>query len=178
MVEKYNSLDIYIFKLYEKKYDNEYYDESIDLYVTDTYFKLKGFCLGIIKDQDKIFDIINRKEISLLNVNAKNNEEFALMDEYVKFNSFLVDDKKSEDMSILVISEIWKSVKKGLIISERNNFDKLYYFQYPHLEKGYYPLNHSLMYGNDYEEYVDEYKEYRKRRLLLSKNNKSINYIM
>ena len=87
MVEKYNSLDIYIFKLYEKKYDNEYYDESIDLYVTDTYFKLKGFCLGIIKDQDKIFDIINRKEISLLNVNAKNNEEFALMDEYVKFNS-------------------------------------------------------------------------------------------
>ena len=34
----YNLSDIYIFELYETKHDDEYYDDSIDLYIKKCLF--------------------------------------------------------------------------------------------------------------------------------------------
>ena len=43
----YNVADLYIFELYEKAYDDEYYDENIDYYVKKRvlYFKRLFFVL-------------------------------------------------------------------------------------------------------------------------------------
>lgn len=164
----YNMSDIYIFKVYEKKYENEYYDNYYDAYVTNTFFKLKEFCLGIIKEENKIFDIINNKEIEILNVNMEDNQEFILIDEYLKLNKFIVEGSKDIDMSLKVISKVFKIINEDLVIQERENFDKLYYFEYPHLEKGYCSNKREMLYGTD-KEYYDEYKEYRKERLRMPK---------
>ena len=38
--DKCRALNLYIFELYEKIYDDEYYDENIEYYVKNTFFKL------------------------------------------------------------------------------------------------------------------------------------------
>ena len=61
----YNLDDLYIFELYEKVYDDEYYDENIDYYVKNTFFKLKDYVLCYIDDNNNMVDA-TKNEIKLL----------------------------------------------------------------------------------------------------------------
>ena len=63
--DTYNLDDLYIFELYEKAYDDEYYDENIDYYVKNTFFKLKDYCLCYIDDNKNVVDAITNKEVKV-----------------------------------------------------------------------------------------------------------------
>ena len=174
----YNLDDLYIFELYEKVYDDEYYDENIDYYVKNTFFKLKDYVLCYLDDNKNIVDAIKNEEVKLFSNDLKDNDDFILCDIYRKLNYYVVDGSKDIDVSRKVLIDLWNIVRDNLHIENINCLNELYYISAPIVDKGYYPSKDVMIYYSDKEEYFDEYKEYKKLRLLMSKGSSNNNIVM
>ena len=81
-------------------------------------------------------------------------------------------------MSRKVLIDLWNIVRDNLHIENINCLNELYYIPVPIVEKGYYPSKDAMIYYSDKEEYFDEYKEYKKLRLLMPKNSGNNNIVM
>ena len=116
----YNLDDLYIFELYEKVYDDEYYDENIDYYVKNTFFKLKDYVLCYLDDNKNIVDAIKNEEVKLFSNDLKDNDDFILCDIYRKLNYYVVDGSKDIDVSRKVLIDLWNIVRDNLHIENIN----------------------------------------------------------
>ena len=171
----YNLSDIYIFELYETKYDDEYYDDSIELYIKNVYFSLKRYCIGYMNEQEKIIDVVTNQELNIFSTNISNNQEFIFYDIYRKLNYYVVGGAKGIDISRKVLLDLWNIINKDLCLENKYKFNNLLSISIPNTNKGYYPLKSTMYYGNDFDNYYDEYEEYKKIRLQLPRgNNKNI----
>ena len=176
--DTYNLDDLYIFELYEKAYDDEYYDENIDYYVRNTFFTLKDYCVCYKNEDDKIVDAITNKEVKVFFNDLKDKDNFIFCEVYRKLNYYVVGGSKDIDISRKVLIELWDIVRDNLHIENINCLNELYYIPVPIVEKGYYPSKDAMIYYSDKEEYFDEYKEYKKLRLLMPKNSGNNNIVM
>ena len=174
----YNLDNLYIFELYEKIYDDEYYDENIEYYVKNTFFKLKDYVLCYMDDNNNIVDAIKNEEIKIFSNILKDNDDFILCDIYRKLNYYVVDGSKDIDVSLKVLIDLWNIVKPNLRIENIDSLKKLYYIPIPIVDKGYYPRKDAMIYYSDKEEFFDEYKEYKKLRLLMPKSSSNNNIVM
>ena len=174
--EVYNLDDLYIFELYEKAYDDEYYDGSIDYYVKNTFFTLKGYCVCYIDDNKNVIDTITNKELKIFSNDLNDKEQFIFCDIYRKINYYVVDGSKNIDVSRHVLLELWNIVRDNLQVENRNKYNQLFYMSVPIIDKGYYPKKDAMIYYSEIEDYYDEYNEYRKELVLMPKgvNNKNI----
>ena len=174
----YNLDDLYIFELYEKMYDDEYYDENIDYYVKDTFCKLKDYVLCYIDDNNNMVDATKNEKVKVFSNILKDNDDFIFCDIYRKLNYYVVDGSKDIDVSLKVLIDLWNIVKPNLRIENIDSLKKLYYISIPIVDKGYYPRKDAMIYYSDKEEFFDEYKEYKKLRLLMPKISGNNNIVM
>ena len=173
----YNLDDLYIFELYEKVYDDEYYDENIDYYVRNIFFTLKDYSLCYKDEDEKLVDAITNKELKLFSGNLKDKDNFIFCEVYRKLNYYVVDGSKDIDISRKVLIDLWNIVKENLHNENSDILNQLFYIAVPIMDKGYYPVNDAMIYYSDKEDYFDEYKEYKKLRLLMPRGNNN-NIIM
>ena len=176
--DTYNLADLYIFELYEKAYDDEYYDEDINYYVKNTFFKLKDYVLCYIDDNKNVVDAITKEKVVTFSNDLDDKDNFVFCDIYRKLNYYVVDGSKDIDVSRKVLIDLWNIVRDNLHIENINCLNELYYIPVPIVEKGYYPSKDAMIYYSDKEEYFDEYKEYKKLRLLMPKNSGNNNIVM
>ena len=176
--DTYNLDDLYIFELYEKAYDDEYYDENIDYYVRNTFFTLKDYCVCYKNEDDKIVDAIKNKEVKVFFNDLKDKDNFIFCEVYRKLNYYVVGGSKDIDVSRKVLIDLWDIVRNNLHIENINCLNELYYITKKKKKKGYYPSKDAMIYYSDKEEYFDEYKEYKKLRLLMPKNSGNNNIVM
>ena len=180
MEDTYNLSDIYIFEVCEKKYDDEYYEDSLGSYVKDVYFTLKGYCIGYIdkKDEDiKVINILNNKELKFLNINTANNQEFIFYSIYRRLDYYVKSNTKGMDVSRKVLLNLWDIIEKDLCLENINTFNRLLTVPIPNTDLGYYPKKPTLLYGNDDEDYYDEALEFKKIKSQIPKGN-NINILM
>ena len=172
----YNLSDLYIFELYEKAYDDEYYDEDINYYVKNTFFKLKDYCLCYIDDNKNIVDAITNEKVKMFSNDLKDKDNFIFCEVYRKLNYYVVDGSKDIDVSRKVLVDLWNIVSDNLNTENKNCLNDLYYVSVPIIDKGYYPSKDAMIYYSDKDDYFDEYEEYKKLKLLMPKevNNKNI----
>ena len=172
----FNLDDLYIFELYEKAYDDEYYDGSIDYYIKNTFFTLKDYVLCYIDNNKNVVDTITNKELKIFSNDLKDKEEFISCDIYRKINYYVVDGSKDIDVSRKVLLELWNIVRDNLQIENRDKFKELFYIPVPIVDKGYYPRKDAMIYYSEVEDYFEEYEEYKKELILMPKcvNNKNI----
>ena len=176
----YNLSDIYIFELCEKKYDDEYYEDSLGLYVKNIYFTLKGYCIGYIDNNDKdikIINALNNQELKFLNINTGDNQEFIFYSVYRRLDYYVKSGAKGIEVSKDVLLTLWDIIEKDICLENKNTFNKLLTVAIPNTDLGYYPKKNTMYYGNDYEDYYDEYEEYKKVKLQIPKGN-NINILM
>lgn len=176
--DTYNLDDLYIFELYEKAYDDEYYDENIDYYVRNTFFTLKDYCVCYKNEDDKIVDAITNKEVKVFFNDLKDKDNFIFCEVYRKLNYYVVGGSKDIDISRKVLIELWNTIRDNLYIENKDCLNQLLYIPIPIVDKGYYPSKDAMIYYSDKEEYFDEYKEYKKLRLLMPKNSGNNNIVM
>ncbi len=169
----YNLDDLYIFELYEKAYDDEYYDENIDYYVKNTFFILKDYCVCYKDEDEKLVDAITNKELKLFSGNLKDKDNFIFCEVYRKLNYYVVDGSKDIDISRKVLIDLWNIVKEN-----SNLINQLFYVAVPIIDKGYYPSKDAMIYYSDKDDYFDEYEEYKKLRLLMPRGSNNNNIIM
>lgn len=174
----YNLDDLYIFELYEKAYDDEYYDEDINYYVKNTFFKLKDYVLCYIDDNKNVVDAITKEKVVTFSNDLDDKDNFVFCYIYRRLNYYVVNGSKDIDVSWKVLIDLWDIVKPNLHIENIDNFKKLYYISIPIVDKGYYPSKDAMIYHSDMTDYVDEYKEYKKLRLLMPRGNNNTNIIM
>ena len=174
----YNLDDLYIFELYEKVYDDEYYDDETGYYVRNIFFTLKDYSLCYKNEDEKLVDAITNKELKLFSGNLKDKDNFIFCEVYRKLNYYVVDGSKDIDISRKVLIDLWNIVRDNLHIENINCLNELYYIPVPIVEKGYYPSKDAMIYYSDKEEFFDEYKEYKKLRLLMPKNSGNNNIVM
>lgn len=171
----YNLDDLYIFELYEKAYDDEYYNENIDYYVKNTFFTLKDYCLCYIDDNKNVVDAITNKEVKVFSNDLKDKDNFIFCEVYRKLNYYVVGGAKDIDVSRKVLIDLWDIVRNNLYIENSNLLNQLFYESVLIMDKGYYPSKDAMIYYSDKDEYFDEYEEYKKIRLQLPRgNNKNI----
>ncbi len=173
----YNLDDLYIFELYEKAYDDEYYDDATGYYVRNIFFTLKDYSLCYKDEDEKLVDAITNKELKLFSGNLKDKDNFIFCEVYRKLNYYVVDGSKDIDISRKVLIDLWNIVKENLHNENSDILNQLFYIAVPIMDKGYYPVNDAMIYYSDKEDYFDEYKEYKKLRLLMPRGNNN-NIIM
>ena len=122
----YNLADLYIFELYEKAYDDEYYDENIDYYVKNTFFKLKDYCLCYIDDNKNVVDAITNKEVKVFSNDLKDKDNFIFCEVYRKLNYYVVGGAKDIDVSRKVLIDLWDIVRNNLYIENSNLLNQLF----------------------------------------------------
>ena len=172
----YNLDDLYIFELYEKVYDDEYYDENIDYYVRNTFFKLKDYCLCYKDEDERLVDAIKNEKVKIFSNILKDNDNFIFCEVYRKLNYYVVDGSKDIDVSRKVLIDLWNIVRDNLHIENSDYLNQMFYMPVPIVDKGYYPSKDAMIYYSDKEDFFDEYEEYKKLKLLMPKdvNNKNI----
>ena len=171
----FNLDDLYIFEVYEKAYDDEYYDDSIDYYIKNTFFTLKDYCVCYIDDNKNVVDAITNKELKIFSNDLENKEEFIFSEIYRKINYYVVDGSNGIDVSRRVLLELWSIVKDNLQLENKGKYNQLLYMSVPIVDNGYYPKKDTMIYYSEMN-YYDEYKEYRKELILTPNgvNNKNI----
>ena len=174
----YNLADLYIFELYEKAYDDEYYDENIDYYVKNTFFKLKDYCVCYKNEDDKLVDAITNKEVKVFSNDLKDKDNFIFCEVYRKLNYYVVGGAKDIDVSRKVLIDLWDIVRNNLYIENSDILNQLFYVAVPIIEKGYYPSKDAMIYHSDKDDCFDEYEEYKKLKLLMPRGNNNNNIIM
>ena len=174
----YNLDDLYIFELYEKVYDDEYYDDETGYYVRNIFFTLKDYSLCYKNEDEKLVDAITNKEVKLFSGDLKDKDIFIFCEVYRKLNYYVVDGSKDIDISRKVLIDLWNIVKENLHNENSDILNQLFYLPIPIMDKGYYPVNDAMIYYSDKEDYFDEYKEYKKLRLLMPRGNNNNNIIM
>ena len=174
----YNVADLYIFELYEKAYDDEYYDENIDYYVKNAFFTLKDYSLCYKDEDERLVDAITNKELKLFSGNLKDKDNFIFCEVYRKLNYYVVGGSKDIDVSRKVLIDLWDIVRNNLYIENSNLINQLFYVAVPIIDKGYYPSKDAMIYYSDKDDYFDEYKEYKKLRLLMPKSSGNNNIVM
>ena len=167
----YNLADLYIFELYEKAYDDEYYDENIDYYVKNTFFKLKDYCLCYIDDNKNVVDAITNKEVKVFSNDLKDKDNFIFCEVYRKLNYYVVGGAKDIDVSRKVLIDLWDIVRNNLYIENSNLLNQLFYESVLIMDKGYYPSKDAMIYYNEMKDYYNEYGKYKKLRLLMPRGN-------
>ena len=174
----YNLDDLYIFELYEKAYDDEYYDENIDYYVKNTFFTLKDYCVCYKNEDDKLVDAITNKEVKVFSNDLKDKDNFIFCEVYRKLNYYVVGGAKDIDVSRKVLIDLWDIVRNNLYIENSDILNQLFYVAVPIIEKGYYPSKDAMIYYSEMKDYYNEYGEYKKLRLLIPRGNNNNNIIM
>lgn len=174
----YNLADLYIFELYKKVYDDEYYEEDINYYVKNTFFELKDYCVCYINDKKNVVNAITNDLVYMFSNVLKNDDIFIFGNIYRKLNYYVVDGSKDIDISKKVLIDLWNIVKNNLYIENINCLHELFYISVPIVDKGYYPIKDAMMYCSDNEEYYNEYEEYKKLRLLIRRGTNNTNIIM
>ena len=174
--DTYNLDDLYIFELYEKAYDDEYYDENIDYYAKNIFFTLKDYCLCYKDEDERLVDAIKNEKVKIFSNILKDNDNFIFCEVYRKLNYYVVDGSKDIDVSRKVLIDLWNIVRDNLHIENSDYLNQMFYMPVPIVDKGYYPSKDAMIYYSDKEDFFDEYEEYKKLKLLMPKdvNNKNI----
>ena len=165
MVEKDETIfdidDIYIYKLYEIE-DLEYLNDDNN-YFERLFSRIKDLRLGISFD-DRIIDLMTGEDFNFITDELTIKDTYIITKPLFKFSElFKCKDKKI--LSKKNILELFSYMRDDSNLDNYINFireNEFYYF-----DKGIKDINIKNYYNDhDAEYYYDEYKEYRKDRIL------------
>lgn len=161
-MNEYNIEDIYIYDTHEVTFKDIYYQNESDSYIQNLYFIFKEFKFCVIKDNE-IIDVMTNEKIKNFTFDLKQNEIFTLKINPIPLKYYIKETSNDFKLSKLILKQISKIIFSVLEEEIGNLKHQLraygtYYDPKDITIKDYY--------NDNYCEYYDEYKEYRKQRVL------------
>lgn len=166
MEKRYNVNDINIYYSYKVVFKDYFYDYDAEEYFELVYSLIDKFKLGI-QLNNMIIDINTGKEVRFANDKLNTGDTYINANPLCKLNYFYNDELKNIELDKKIIVASFEAIKKdaGLDRYIKVLKDNKYYITSNPCNLGNQVL---VDYYNDNEEdYYDEYKTYRKKRLFM-----------
>lgn len=160
----YNVKDIGIYEVYKLVWKEAFYDEYKDKYFLDSYYEIVDYRLGIVRD-NTIIDIVTGKKYNFFNNELQVDDIFISNQEYRKFNYYF--KKKDVEMKKETILDMYQDIYASLFDENKLKVSKLL-----QTVTDYNIKDKTLQYyfNDNYDDYYDELKEYRKMSMLWPKD--------
>lgn len=161
-MNEYNIEDIYIYDTHEVVLKNIYYQNESDSYIQNLYFIFKEFKFCVIKDNE-IIDIMTNEKIKSFTFNLSQREVFTLKINPIPLNYYIMEISNDFKLSKPILKQMSKLIFSNLE-KEIGNLKYLLRAYSTYCDPK--DITIKYYYNDNYCEYYDEYKEYKKQRVL------------